>query len=100
MTGHVYAAAILLANNDFFNSLPDDLQTLVMEASEEFRDKQRELAQEQDVEFMEQLEAEGMQINDLTAEQRDEFRQAAQPVYEKYEEQIGKDLIDRALSAN
>lgn len=100
LTGHVYAAAILLANNDFFNSLPDDLQTLVMEASEEFRDKQRELAQEQDVEFMEQLEAEGMQINDLTAEQRDEFRQAAQPVYEKYEEQIGKDLIDRALSAN
>ncbi|MFP8782639.1 TRAP transporter substrate-binding protein [Planococcus plakortidis] len=100
LTGHVYAAAILLANNDFFNSLPDDLQTLVMEASEEFRDKQRELAQEQDVEFMEQLEAEGMQINDLTTEQRDEFRQAAQPVYEKYEEQIGKDLIDRALSAN
>ena len=100
LTGHVYAAAILLANNDFFNSLPDDLQTLVMEAAEEFRDKQRELAQEQDVEFMEQLEAEGMQINDLTTEQRDEFRQAAQPVYEKYEEQIGKDLIDRALSAN
>jgi C4-dicarboxylate-binding protein DctP len=100
LTGHVYAAAILLANNDFYKSLPEDLQQLVMEASEEFRDEQRELAQQQDVEFLEQLEAEGMQVNDLTAEQRDEFRNAAQSVYDKYENQIGKDLIDRALASN
>lgn len=100
LTGHVYAAAILLANNDFYNDLPEDLQTLVMEASEEFRDEQRKLAQQQDAEFMDKLEAEGMQINDLTTEQRDQFREAAQSVYQKYEDQIGKDLIDRALSAN
>ncbi len=100
LTGHVYAAAIVLANNDFYNSLPSDLQELVVEASEEFRDEQRALAQQQDVEFLEQLKAEGMQVNDLTTEQRDEFRQAAQSVYEKYESQIGKDLIDRALEAN
>ncbi|MBZ5201621.1 DctP family TRAP transporter solute-binding subunit [Planomicrobium chinense] len=100
LTGHVYAAAILLANNDFYNSLPEDLQELVMEASDEFKDEQRKLAQQQDTEFLDQLKAEGMQVNDLTAEQRDEFREAAQPVYEKYENQIGKDLIDRALAAN
>lgn len=100
MTGHVYAAAILLANNDFYNGLPEDLQELVMEASEEFRDEQRALAQQQDVEFLEQLKAEGMQVNELSAEQRNLFREAAQPVYEKYESQIGKDLIDRALAAN
>ncbi|RNF38386.1 DctP family TRAP transporter solute-binding subunit [Planococcus salinus] len=100
LTGHVYAAAILLANNDFYNNLPEDLQDLVMEASEEFRDAQRELAQEQDVEFLDQLKAEGMQVNDLTAEQRNEFREAAQPVYEKYEDQIGPELIEQALAAN
>jgi C4-dicarboxylate-binding protein DctP len=100
LTGHVYAATALLVNNDFYNSLPEDLQSLIMEASEEFRTEQRELAQQQDAEFMEQLEAEGMQINDLTDEQRAAFREAAQPVYDKYEEQIGKDLIDQALAAN
>ncbi|MDN7227390.1 DctP family TRAP transporter solute-binding subunit [Planococcus sp. N064] len=100
LTGHVYAAAILLANNDFYTSLPEDLQELVMEASEEFKGEQRKLAQQQDTEFLDQLKAEGMQVNDLTAEQRDEFREAAQPVYEKYESQIGKDLIDHALAAN
>lgn len=100
LTGHVYAATSLLMNDDFYNSLPEDLQELLMEASEEFRDQQRELAQQQDTEFMEQLEAEGMQINDLTDEQRDAFREGAAPVYEKYEGQIGADLIDRALEAN
>lgn len=100
LTGHVYAATSLLMNDDFYNDLPEDLQELLMEASEEFRDQQRELAQQQDTEFMEQLVAEGMQINDLTDEQRDAFREAAAPVYEKYEGQIGKDLIDRALEAN
>ena len=100
LTGHVYAATSLLMNDDFYNDLPEDLQELLMEASEEFRTQQRELAQQQDTEFMDQLEAEGMQINDLTDEQRDAFREAAAPVYEKYEGQIGADLIDRALEAN
>ncbi len=100
LTGHVYAATSLLMNDDFYNDLPEDLQELLMEASEEFRTQQRELAQQQDTEFMDQLEAEGMQINDLTNEQRDAFREAAAPVYEKYEGQIGADLIDRALEAN
>lgn len=100
LTGHVYAATALLMNNDYYNDLPEDLQELLTEASEEFRDQQRELAQQQDTEFMEKLEEEGMQINDLTDEQRDAFREAAAPVYEKYEGQIGADLIDRALEAN
>lgn len=100
LTGHIYAAAILLANNDFYNSLPEDLRELVMDASIEFRDAQRELARQQDIEFLEQLKAEGMQVNDLTAEQRNEFREAAQSVYEKYEEQIGPELVDQALSYN
>ncbi|MGK7377369.1 DctP family TRAP transporter solute-binding subunit [Planococcus sp. 1R117A] len=100
LTGHVYAATALLVNDDFYNSLPEDLQSLIMEASEEFRTEQRELAQQQDTEFLEKLETEGMQINELTDEQRNAFREAAEPVYTKYEEQIGKDLIDQALAAN
>ena len=71
-----------------------------MEASEEFRTEQRELAQQQDTEFLDLLKEEGMQVNDLTTEQRNAFREAAEPVYAKYEGQIGKELIDQALAAN
>lgn len=100
LTGHVYAATALLANNDFFNSLPEDLQQLVQEAAEEFRTEQRELAQQQDTEFLDLLKENGMQVNDLTEEQRNQFREAAQSVYAEYEDQIGKELIDQALAAN
>lgn len=100
LTGHVYAATALLVNNDFYSSLPEDLQEIMTEASEEFRTDQRKLAQQQDGEFMDKLKEEGMQINDLTDDQRNEFREAAQSVYTKYESQIGKDLIDQALAAN
>lgn len=100
MTGHVYAATALLMNNDFYSSLPEDLQGLVMEASEEFRADQRELAQQQDVEFLDKLKESGMQVNELSNEQRDEFRNAAASVYDTYKDTIGQDLIDKALAAN
>ncbi|MEL3970851.1 DctP family TRAP transporter solute-binding subunit [Rossellomorea oryzaecorticis] len=100
MTGHVYAATALLMNNDFYNELPEDLQKLVTEASEEYREEQRGLAQKQDVEFLKKLKESGMEVNELTDEQRDEFRDAASSVYDKYVDRIGQDLVDKALEAN
>lgn len=100
LTGHVYAATALLMNNDFYNELPEDLQNLITEASEEYRDEQRGLAQKQDVEFLKKLKENGMQVNDLTDEQRDAFREAASSVYDQYVPKIGEDLVDKALEAN
>jgi C4-dicarboxylate-binding protein DctP len=100
LTGHVYAATALLMNNDFYNELPKDLQKLVTEASEEYREEQRSLAQKQDVEFLEKLKKSGMEVNELTDEQRDKFRDAASSVYDKYVDRIGQDLVDKALEAN
>lgn len=100
MSGHVYAATALLMNNDFYDELPEDLQGLVTEASEEYRTYQRDLAQQQDVEFLEKLKEGGMQVNELSNDQRQLFRDAAASVYTTYEETIGKDLIEKALAAN
>ncbi|NWQ44596.1 DctP family TRAP transporter solute-binding subunit [Bacillus sp. EB106-08-02-XG196] len=100
MTGHVYAATILLMNNDFYNGLPKNLQELVVKASEEYRTEQREIAQKQDVEFLEKLKENGMKVNELTAEQRELFREAAKSVYDQYVPEIGEELVNKALAAN
>jgi C4-dicarboxylate-binding protein DctP len=100
LSGHVYAATILLMNNDFYNSLPENLQKIVMDAALEYRTEQREIAQKQDVEFLEKLKENGMQVNELTEEQRNKFREAAKSVYDKYVPQIGEDLVKMALQAN
>ncbi|MFJ7970377.1 DctP family TRAP transporter solute-binding subunit [Psychrobacillus sp. NPDC096389] len=100
LTSHVYAATILLMNNEFYNSLPTDLQELVVRASEEYRTEQRKIAQEQDVEFLNDLKENGMQVNELTDEQRNEFREATKTVYDKYVPEIGEDLVNMAKDAN
>ncbi|MBO1002732.1 DctP family TRAP transporter solute-binding subunit [Pseudogracilibacillus auburnensis] len=100
ISGHFYAATILLMNNEFFNSLPEDLQSLVNEAAEEYRDEQRQIAQEQDKEWLESLKESGMQINTLSEEQIEVFRNAAEPVYDKFKSEIGEDIVDQAIEIN
>lgn len=97
LSGHFYAPTALLLNNDFYNSLPEDLQEIVDQAAIDFRTEQRKLAEQQDAEWVKELEEFGVQINELTDEQKAEFREAAQEVYDKYASEIGEDVIEKAL---
>ena len=100
LTGHVYAATILLMNNDFYNDLPEDMQELVVEASEEYRTEQRKIAQQQDSDFLEELKEFGMKVNEITPEEKDVFREASRVVYDKYTAEIGEELVEKAQAAN
>ena len=99
LSGHFYAPTALLINNDFYNSLPEDLQELVMEAALEYRTEQRKLAEQQDKEWVEELKEFGMQVNELTDEQKEEFRTAAESVYDQYASEISEDVIEKAFKA-
>lgn len=100
LTGHVYAATILLMNNDFYNSLSENLQEIVTNAAEEYSTEQRKIAQQQDKEFMDTLKDLGMKIHEMEPEQRELFRKATESVYEKYTPIIGEDLVEKARAAN
>ncbi|GEN54529.1 DctP family TRAP transporter solute-binding subunit [Halobacillus faecis] len=101
VSGHFYAATILLMNKDFMDSLPEELQTILQEEAETYRDEQRKLASEQDEEFLKELqENEGLKVNELTPEQKEKFIEATQSVYDEYEDEIGADLIEQAKAAN
>lgn len=94
LTSHVYMPVALLMNNDFYESLEPDLQEIVMEAAEDYRENQRVLSQEQNEEYMEEMIDAGLQVNDLTDEERQAFSERAEPVYDKYEEMLGSELFD------
>lgn len=97
LSGHFYAPTALLINNDFYENLPEDLQLLVDEAAVEYRTYQREIASEQDAEWIEELKAEGMKVNELTDEQKEEFKKASEAVYDQFRDEIGGELIDQVL---
>ena len=42
----------------------------------------------------------GVTIHELTAAQRNEWKKAMEPVWKKFEDGIGKDLIQAALKSN
>jgi len=100
LTSHVYMPVALLMNNDFYESLEPDLQEIVMDAAEDYRENQRILSQEQNEEYMQEMVEAGLQVNDLTDEEKQAFSEKAEPVYDKYEEMLGPELfneLDRAV---
>jgi len=97
LDGHVFAFTVVLINDDFFSSLPIDLQELVKDAFQQYAVKQKALTRKQNEEMLVSLKNEGMQINELTPEQKQEFIKATQPVYEEFRDIIGEDLYKIAL---
>ncbi|MFC0524600.1 DctP family TRAP transporter solute-binding subunit [Pontibacillus salicampi] len=99
-TGHFYAATVMLTNNDYFNNLPEDIQSVIQEEAENWRANQREIAAKQDAEWLKSLQDEGMKVNELSDEQKQVFMEESQSVYDKFSDEIGQNLIDMAKDAN
>jgi len=100
LTGHVYAATVVLVNDAFFTSLPEDLQDILVEGAVRYRTYQRELSQKQDEEMIAKLREAGMEVNELTEEQKRAFIEKTLPVYDQFADEIGADLIELAKKAN
>lgn len=97
VSNHVYTPEVLLINNDFYESMPENLQTVLDEAGEEFTTYEREKAIEFDEAALEILE-ENLEINELSENEKEEFIKLLEPVYDKYEDAIGPELIEIAES--
>jgi tripartite ATP-independent transporter DctP family solute receptor len=63
LTGHVYSAVHLLMNKDLFDSMPEDLQQLLVDASLEVGVFTRNLGAENDAKLVDKLKADGMEVN-------------------------------------
>lgn len=100
LTGHVYAATVVLINDSFFSKLPKDLQKIVVEGAKKYREEQRKMASKQDMEMLAQLKKAGMQVNELTPAEKKAFIQATLPVYDEFKDKLGADLVELAKKAN
>ena len=97
ISNHAYTATVGFMNAEFFNSLPEDIQTAVKESAVESMDYQRGIARQQDEDGL-AITKEHMEINELTSEQKQQFIEAAGPIFDKYEEDIGTELMELARS--
>jgi C4-dicarboxylate-binding protein DctP len=81
--------------------LPDDIRTELEKIMDEVTAEVNRLAEELNQQDKQKIIDSGSsEIITLTPEQRAEWVDAMQPVWDQFREDIGEDLIDAAKSAN
>ncbi|MGF1751393.1 MULTISPECIES: TRAP transporter substrate-binding protein [Vibrio] len=99
-TNHGILDYLVVTSNDFWKGLPDDVRdqlgTIIKEVTEtrNAESSQVNLANKNNI-----IEA-GGEVRTLTPEQRQLWVEALQPVWAKFEKDIGSELIDAALASN
>ena len=79
-------------NPDFFNSLPEDIQQIILEAAEEMIPRSFEIQEEINGGALEKIQQESdIEVIQLTDEEREAFRENALAAYDVYEDVVGAD---------
>lgn len=91
LSGHIWGSGVLTISSDAWDGLTEEQQQILTEKAAIWRDKEREMIQKSDEEVLTKLEDAGMQI---TRPDAATFQEAVQPVWTKYEDVFGKDLLD------
>jgi len=94
MWNYSYDPLALGINKELFDSMSEEDQEMFRELGQEASDYQVELAREEEEEQIEKLEDKGMEFYYPTDEELEEFKEAVQPIYDKYESIWGEDLLD------
>jgi C4-dicarboxylate-binding protein DctP len=99
-TNHGVVDYLVVTSTEFWDGLPDDvrgkLEQIFDEVTAESNAKSNQLNEEARV----QIEAAGVEIRELTPEQRQKWVDAMKPVWEEFADEIGQDNIDAAMAAN
>lgn len=93
MWNYSYDPLVLGMNKKLYDSMSDADKELIDRLGKEAAEYQVEIAREKEASQIEELEAAGMQFYYPTEEELALFEEAVQPVYEKYEDIWGADLL-------
>lgn len=98
-TGHVFAVYMPVISKSFFDGLSADHQKLIHESMAAARAHQAELVASEDAAQLKQIRAAGVEVLELTAEQRQAFAEQTESVRLKYREKVGAENYDAWVAA-
>lgn len=99
LTGHTYSPWPVVINKTFYDDLPEDLQQVVSNAVIETREFNRELSKEDEQKSLQLLQDEGMEVTELTEEEKQQFKQAMNEIYEDVKEDVGDEFFNKLMNA-
>jgi tripartite ATP-independent transporter DctP family solute receptor len=84
ITNHTYSTNIILVSKKFWDRLSPVEQKILQEAAIEARDYQRKLSREQAQQAVADLNAKGMQVNELAPVELDRMREKTKPISQRF----------------
>jgi len=97
LSGHIYNTSVFVFSDKFWNSLTEEQQKIITEASDEAKVYTRKINAEAEEEYKQICENAGMEINEVDKEA---FVEAVKPVWDKFEATHGSELIELAQKYN
>jgi tripartite ATP-independent transporter DctP family solute receptor len=98
-TGHVFAVYMPVISQPFFESLSAEHQQLVRDSMAAARLHQAEIVSAEDASQLEEIRAAGVEVLELTAEQRQAFADATESVRLQYRDEVGAEAYDAWIAA-
>ena len=99
MDGHAYMSALWLMNNDAYQAMPPDLQSIVESGFDALRETTMRVPKERQADAIKEFEGAGGTVYWPTAEEKTAFVEAAQPVYDWYEKRYGDEWLNKVRAA-
>lgn len=100
LTGHIWGANIMVVNEDFYQSLPDDLKRVVREGWHNAIWVENPNRAYADIQAMQNIAAEGNTIISLTPEEHQQWRSIALDAARGFiEETAGREFLELTLRA-
>lgn len=98
-TNHSFQGYMVVTSVSFWSGLPQQIRSTMEEILAEVSKKVNHLAVEKAREGRETVRTSSSHVLSLTSEQRAAWREALQPVWKEFENQIGRDVIEAAIAA-
>jgi tripartite ATP-independent transporter DctP family solute receptor len=99
LDGHLYSPYMFMMNEEFLNNLDEETQAIIKDAAIEWREIERDLNRKQVIDGIQQLKDLGMNVTELSLEQKQAFREATKTVYDGYKKEFGEEMLNKVLDA-
>lgn len=96
LTGHFVQAEFIIINDEFLQSLPEDIQKILKEEAIKAADEMTKLYEEANNKAIDTLKENGMVI--VEGVDKEAFREATQPMWEKWQSQWGEGLHNKVIN--
>ena len=96
--GQIYAPNAIVVSEAFWQTLPEDLQQVVIDGSVYAMENQRELNTQMEDELLQEMVDQGyLEVNYVEGEALDAFKEATKGVWEQFKDEIDPEIYEMAV---